>query len=196
MHQRATRLNQDIKELTELTRYLGSFQLPATIRLQDFNFSGSYLFSRVFVFPNESFETSYSKLQDYILESLSGVVENETVLYTIAKVENQGTIESAVENVGGRILPIPGEDSTLREFLGAADNNIYSLKEELAKLHTEIEHKTRENLEKLVLFREALSAETERLAVLEKACEAKYVTLIEGWIPESNTETAIADLRE
>ena len=196
MHQTATKLNKDIKELTELTRYLGSLELPASIRLHDFNFSGSYLFSRVFVFPSELFETAYAKLQDYILESLSSVVENETVLYTIAKVENKQTIESAVEDGGGRILPIPGEDLTLREFLEAADSNIHSLEEELAKLHAEIENKTRENLEKLVLFREALSAETERLAVLEKACEAKYVTLIEGWIPESNVETTIAELRE
>jgi V/A-type H+-transporting ATPase subunit I len=196
MHQIATKLNKDIKELTELTRYLGSLELPASIRLQNFNFSGSYLFSRVFMFPNELFETAYAKLQDYILESLSSVVENETVLYTIAKVENKQTIESAVEDGGGRILPIPGEDLTLREFLEAADSNIHSLEEELAKLHAEIENKTRENLEKLVLFREALSAEMERLAVLEKACEAKYVTLIEGWIPESNVETTIAELRE
>jgi len=196
VHQRANKLNKDVKELTELTKYLGSLERQADIRLQDLNFSGSYLFSRVFVFPNELFETSYPKLKDYILESLSGTVENETVLYAIAKVENQETIEFAVEDGGGRILPIPGEDLTIREFLEAADGNIHSLEEELAKLRTEIESKTRENLEKLVLFREALSAETERLAVLAKACEAKYVTLIEGWIPESNVETAISELRE
>jgi V/A-type H+-transporting ATPase subunit I len=196
VHQRATKLDNDIKELKELTKYLGSLERQADIRLQDLNFSGSYLFSRVFVFPNELFETSYPKLRDYILESLSGTVENETVLYAIAKVENQETIESAVEDGGGRILPIPGEDLTIREFLEAADDNIHSLEEELAKLHTEIESKTRENLEKLVLFREALSAETERLAVLAKACEAKYVTLIEGWIPESNVEPTISELRE
>ena len=196
VHQRATKLNKDIKELTELTKYLGSLERQADIRLQDLNFSGSYLFSRVFVFPNELFETSYPKLRDYILESLSGTVENETVSYAIAKSENQETIEFAVEDGGGRILPIPGEDLTLREFLEAADGDIHSLEEELAKLHTEIESKTRENLEKLVLFREALSAETERLAVLAKACEAKYVTLIEGWIPESNVEAAISELRE
>jgi len=196
VHQRATKLNKDIKELTELTKYLGSLERQADIRLQDLNFSGSYLFSRVFVFPNELFETSYPKLRDYILENLSGTVENETVLYAIAKVENQETIESTVKDGGGRILPIPGEDLTLREFLKAADGNIHSLEEELAKLHTEIESKTRENLEKLVLFREALSAETERLAVLAKACEAKYVTLIEGWIPESNVEATISELRE
>jgi len=196
VHQRATKLNKDVKELTELTKYLGSLERQADIRLQDLNFSGSYLFSRVFVFPNELFETSYPKLRDYILESLSDTLEHETILYAIAKSENQETIEFAVEDGGGRILPIPGGDLTIREFLEAADGNIHSLEEELAKLRTEIESKTRENLENLVLFREALSAETERLAVLAKACEAKYVTLIEGWIPESNVETAISELRE
>ena len=196
MHQRATKINEDIKELTELTRYLGSLERQADIRLQDLNFSGSYLFSRVYVFPNELFETSYPKFRDYILESLSGTAENETVLYAIAKIENQETIEYAIEDGGGRILPIPREDLTLREFLEAADGNIHSLEEELAKLRTEIESKTRENLEKLVLFREALSAETERLAVLAKACEAKYVRLIEGWIPENNVEPTISELRE
>jgi V/A-type H+-transporting ATPase subunit I len=196
VHQRATKLDNDIKELKELTKYLGSLERQADIRLQDLNFSGSYLFSRVFVFPNELFETSYHKLRDYMLDSLSGTVEHETVLYAIAKVENQVTIEFTVEDEGGRILPLPGEDLTIREFLEAADDNIHNLEEELAKLHIEIESKTRENLEKLVLFREALSAETERLAVLAKACEAKYVTLIEGWVPESNVETTISELRE
>jgi len=196
VHQRATKLNNDVKELTELAKYLGSLERQADIRLQDLNFSGSYLFSRVFVFPNELLETSYPKLRDYILESLSGTVENETVLYAIAKAENQETIEFVASDGGAKILHIPEKDLTLREFLKAADGNIHSIEEELTKLHTEIESKTRENLEKLVLFREALSAETERLAVLAKACEAKYVTLIEGWIPESNVEATISELRE
>jgi len=196
MHHSATKLNEDVKSLTELTKYLGSLEKQANIRLGDLNFSGSYLFSRVFVFPNESFETLYSKLRGYILEDLTGTVENETVLYIIAKVEDQKTIESIVKDSGGKILPTPGEDLTLREFLEAADGNIHSLEEELTRLHTEIESKTRESLEKLILFREALSAEAERLAVLEKASESKYVTLIEGWIPESNVESTISQLKE
>ena len=186
MHQIAAKLEERIKELAELTRYLGSLERQADIRLQDLNFSGSYLFSQVFVFPNELFETSYPKLRDYILESLSGTVENETVLYAIAKIEDLETIESTVKDGGGKTLHIPEKDLTLREFLEVANGNLHSFEEELAKLHIEIESETRENLEKLVLFREALSAETERLAVLAKASEAKYVTLIEGWIPESN----------
>jgi V/A-type H+-transporting ATPase subunit I len=196
MHRSATKLNEDVKALTELTKYLGSLEKQADIRLGDLNFSGSYLFSRVFVFPNELFETLYPKLRDYVLENLTVTVENETVLYIIAKVEDQKTIDSIVKDSGGKILPTPEEDLTLREFLEVADGNIHSLEEELTRLHAEIESKTRDSLEKLVLFREALSAEAERLAVLEKASESKYVTLIEGWIPESNVESTISQLKE
>ena len=196
MHHGATKLNEDVKELTGLSKYIGPLERQADMRLQDLNFSGSYLFSHVFVFPNELFETSYPKLRGYILESLSGTVENETVLYVIAKVKNQKTIESIVKDGGGKMLPIPGQDLTLREFLEVADGNIHNLGKELTRLHAEIVSKTRESLEKLVLFREALSAERERLAVLDKASESKYVTLIEGWIPESTVESTISQVKE
>jgi vacuolar-type H+-ATPase subunit I/STV1 len=173
MHQRATKLNEEVKELTELGKYLGSLRQQADISLRDLNFSGSYLFSRVFVFPNELFETLFPKLKDYLLEDIVTTIENETVLYAIAKAEDRETIESTVRDGGGKILQIPEKNLTLREFLEATGGDIHNLEEELAKLHTEIESRTRENLKTLVLFREALSSETERLAVLAKAGEAK-----------------------
>ncbi len=196
MHRSAAKLNEEVKALTELSKYLSCLEQQTDIRLGDLNFSGSYLFSRVFVLPNELFETLYPELRDYILENLIGTVENETVLYVIAKVEDQETIESVARDGGAKILYIPGGKLTLSEFLEVANGNIHSLEEELTRLHAEIESKTKENLEKLVLFKEALSAETERLAVLEKASESKYVILIEGWIPESNVEAIIAQLKE
>ena len=196
MHQIAAKLNENIKELTELGKYLGSLGQQADIKLRDLNFSGGYLFSRVFVFPNELFETLYPKLREHLLENIVVIIENETVLYVIAKVEDREIIESTVRNGGGKILQIPEKDLTLREFFKAADSNIHNFEEELAKLHTEIESRTRENLKTLVLFREALSAETERLAVLAKACEAKYVTLIEGWIPEASAEDIISEIKD
>jgi V/A-type H+-transporting ATPase subunit I len=196
MHQRATKLNDEIKQLTDLGKYLGSLGQQADIRLRDLNFSGSYLFSRVFVFPSELFEALYAKLKDYLLENIVTAVENETVQYAIAKAEDRETIESAVRDGGGRVLQIPEKDSTLREFLEATDGDTHNLEEELAKLRAEIESRTRENLKTLILFREALSAETERLAVLAKASEAKYVRLVEGWVPENNVERAVSELKE
>jgi len=196
MHQITAKLKEEVKELTELRKYLSSLGQRADIRLRDLNFSGNYLFSRVFVLPNELFATLYPKLRDYLLDNVMTTIENETVLYAIAKVEDQETIESAVREGGGRILQIPEKDLTLRQFLEAAAGNIHNLEGELTKLHTEIESKTTENLEQLVLFREALSAEAERLAVLAKACEAKYVTLIQGWIPETSAEDTISQIKE
>jgi V/A-type H+-transporting ATPase subunit I len=196
MHQIAAKLKEEVKELTELGKYLGPLGQHVDVRLRDLNFSGGYLFSRVFVFPNELFETLYSKLRDYLLENVVVTIENETVLYAIAKAEGRVTIESAVRDGGGRILQISEKDLTLREFLEAASNNTRSFEEGLAKLQIEIENRTRENLKTLVLFREALSAETERLAVLAKASEAKYVTLIEGWIPEAGAEDTISEIKD
>jgi V/A-type H+-transporting ATPase subunit I len=196
MHQRATKLNDEVKELTELGKYLSSLGQQTDIRLKDLDFSGSYLFSRVFVFPSELFETLYPKFKDYLLENIITAVENETVLYAIAKAEDQETIEYVVRDGGGKVLQIPQKNLTLREFLEAIEGDTHNLEEELARLRAEIESRTRENLKTLILFREALSGETERLAVLAKASEAKYVRLIEGWVPENNVEAAISELRE
>jgi V/A-type H+/Na+-transporting ATPase subunit I len=195
-HQRAAKLDDDVRALKDLTRYLGSLGRQADLRLVDLDFSGRYLFSRVFVFPNEQFAVSYGKLQEHVLEAITSTSDDETVVYVIGRAESRDTAESLVKDGGGRILHIPAEATTLRQFLGAADDRIRALQEESAKLHSEVERETRENLEKLVLFREALSAEAERLAVLAKASEAKYVTLIQGWIPESAVESTVSGLRE
>jgi V/A-type H+-transporting ATPase subunit I len=196
MHQRATTLDEQIRELAALGKYLSSLGRQADLKLGDFSFSGNYLFSRVFVFPSELFESLYAKLRNQLLESIMGTVENETVLYAIAKTEHLEMIESVVRDGGGKVVQVPRSDSTLREFLGATKGNTHDLEAQLGKLRDEIESSTRENLKTLILFREALSAETERLSVLAKAGEAKYVRLIEGWVPESNVEAAISELRE
>jgi V/A-type H+-transporting ATPase subunit I len=196
MHQRAAKLEQEAEGLKELEKYLGPLGQQAGIRLRDLNFSGTYLFSRVFVLPSEIYEAVYAKLENYLFESIVTTVENETLIYAIAKIEGQEIIESTVKDGGGKILHILGENLTSREFLDVAEDKIHSLEEELTKINGEIESKTRENLEKLVLLREALLAENERLSVLQKACEAKYVTLIEGWIPESNVESTTAELKQ
>lgn len=195
MHQVAARLSNVIEEMTELTRYLAPLGQQADVRLRDLSFSGGYLFSRVFVCPNEVFETQYARLREHLVDSIVVVLENETVLYAIGKTEQRQAVEVFVRDGGGRILLTPEKDLTLREFLDTAGSNVSNYNDELAKLRTEIETRTRENLKTLILFREALSAETERLAVLAKASEAKYVALMEGWVPEASSEDTISQLK-
>ncbi len=196
MHQRAAKLKEKSKKLKELKECLEPLEQQENIKLVDLTFSGDYLFSRAFVVSSELYKSLQDKIGAYLLASSITIIENRTILYTIARVENQGIIETSIKDNGGRILQIPSKDLTLRDFLEESESEIYSTNEELATLAKEIEGKTRENLQSLILFREALSAENERLSVLEKASEAKYITLIEGWIPENMVEDAISQLKE
>jgi vacuolar-type H+-ATPase subunit I/STV1 len=77
MHQRATKLAQEAQEAAELARYLGSLAQLADTRLRDLGFSGDYLFSRVYVFPSETFEAPYARLRDHLLESVVAKTEDE-----------------------------------------------------------------------------------------------------------------------
>jgi len=196
LHERTVRLDEETKELTEIKRYLEPLAEETTLKLRDLSFSGDYLFSRIFVFPSEQYEALSDKLKAHLLESIVTTTDNETIVYAIAKVTDQKTVESIVTDAGGKILPLPDEDIILRDFLETTDTKIRNLEEERTKLYEELQSKAREDLDKIILLREALSAENERLSVLEKASEAKYVTLIEGWIPEGNAEPVISEVKE
>jgi len=196
LHQRTVAPSEEVKQLTELRSYLASLAQQTDLRLRDLDFCGDYLFSRVIVLPSGTYETSYDKLKDYLFVATAAPLENETVLHVIAKAADQKAIESVVTDAGGRILQLPDEDLALGEFLEVTSDKIQNLEKELGRLYGELQTEARENLERVVLLRAVLSSENERLSVLEKASEAKYVTLTEGWIPESNIEFTISEVKE
>ena len=196
MHQRAATLNEELGETAELQRYLSPIGQRLDIRLRDLSFSGSYLFSQVFIVPDEAYEALCRTIKHQLLESIAIALRSEVIFYVVGRTEDRKTIESAVKSGGGKVLEIPEEDVTVRRFLELAAAKIHSVEEETEKLNTQIDNITKESSEKLVLYREALSAEADRLAVLEKASEARYVTLIEGWMPESSLEATISQLKD
>lgn len=196
LHERIVELSDEVQQLAELRKYLEPLVRQTALRLRDLKFSGGYLFSRVFVLSSEAYKNLHDKLKDYLFENVVATVDGETVFHTVARVRDQKTIESLVSDAGGSIIQIPDEDLTLKDFLKITGSKIHSLEEESTRLHEELQSKAKKDLNRLALLKEALSAENERLSVLEKASEAKYVTLIEGWIPENNTESVISEVKE
>ena len=196
MHRQYSKLEGESERLASLKKRLSSLEQPLDARLGDLNFCGSYLFSGVFAIPVELYETLHARVKDYPFEDIAATVGNETVFYLIARTRDKEFIEATVREMRGEVLEIPDEDLSLGEFFQSVEDKISGLMEESSKLYGEIVAATRENLEKLVLFREALSAESEKLSALEKACAAKYVTLIEGWFPEASGEAAISEVRQ
>jgi len=195
LHERIVKLDDEVQQLTELKRYLEPLSGQADLGLKDLEFSGDYLFSRVFVLSDEAYKSLPDELKKQLFENVVATVDGEIVCHTVARVTDKENIESRITDVSGKILQIPDEDLTLRDFLKTTSDKINSLEKELANLRKELQSKASEDLNRLGLLRAALSAENERLAVLEKASEAEYVTLIEGWIPERDTEAAISEVR-
>jgi len=196
LYEKTVKIDNEVEQLAEQKKYLGAIAQRHDLKLRDLSFSGDYLVSRVFVLPTEAYEALHNELDKYLLGSVAGTVENETVLYAISKVENREALEAVVTNAGGRILLIPDEDLTLGEFLERAEDKLRRLEEKSTELNNELESKAGQELRNIALLRLALIAENQRLSVLNRACEAKYVTLIEGWIPQNNVELAIVELKE
>jgi len=138
LQQKTATPSQELKQLTELKRYLEPLAQQTDLSLRELGFSGHYLFSRVFLLPSEVYESLHHQLKDYLLGSIVTAIENETIFYGVGKVEDQKTIESLVTEAGGKVLQIPDEELTLGKFLEASKNRIHNLEQELAKLYQEL----------------------------------------------------------
>ncbi len=196
LYKKAEGLDQKIKRLGDDNRYLRPLAEEIDLNLADLSFSGNYLFSRVFVLPLELHRDFLDRIRPHILHTVAATTENEAVVYMIAKVEGEKIIEAAASDLGCRTLEMSPEDLTLKRFLGVVESRIQGLEGELAAVTRELQAKTREHLAEVVLLKEVLSAESERLSILGKASEAKYVTMVEGWIPEANVEHAMRHLKD
>ena len=196
MHQRAQVLEDEKAQLAELKEVAGSLSQASDLTLRDLNFDGTHLVSRLIGMPSEVYAAVGSQLSDHVLSEETVHGAESSYVYVIARASDKDAIDNFVSDNSGRFLPVPAENTSLVEFASKGASQSSPLDAELSKIKTDIEQETLQNLETLVLLREALYAENDRLEVLEKACAAKYVTLIEGWVPEGSLEKAIGDLRE
>jgi V/A-type H+-transporting ATPase subunit I len=196
LYKKAAGLEGKIKRLREDNRYLRPLAGEIDLKLSDLSFSGNYLFARVFVISFELHQSFLDRIQPYTLHTVVATYENEAVVYVIARVEGKKHIEAVANDLGCRTLEVALEDLTLKHFLGVVVDRIQELEGELTAVTQDLQSRTREHVTEIVLLKEALSAENERLAILEKASEARYVSMIEGWIPEAKVEPAIRHLKE
>ncbi len=193
---RIDKFDIEAQKSKELRKYLEPLAADSDLRMTDLNYSGEYLISRVFILPGEAFKNSEDRFKKLLLVCRTGGLENEVVLYAVAEVRNRELLDSQVADSGGRALPVPAEGVAVRDFLEANDARMFELEARTAELRQELKDKIGKDAERLVLLREALSTENERLSVLEKAAEGRYVTLIEGWIPQRDARDAISEIKQ
>jgi V/A-type H+-transporting ATPase subunit I len=189
-------LEGEVEKSEELGRYLDVIARLEDMPLKELQYSGSYLFITLFVSSEEAHGIFIKKLNPYLIQNITFSGEGVTISEVIAKVENRKVLEELAREHGVSFLKIPEEGSTLRAYLKENDERIRRWQESVRHLQEGLQKMIEENLQEMVLYREVFSMEKERLSVLEKACEAKYVTLMEGWVPRSNVESITSSLNE
>jgi V/A-type H+-transporting ATPase subunit I len=189
-------LEGEVEKGEELGRYLGVIGRAEDMPLKELQYSGNYLLSAIVVSPEETFGIFIEKVSQYLIKNITFHGEGVTISRLIAKVEDLKVIKELAREYGTSVLKIPEEGSTLRGYLKENDERIRRWQESAHHLQEELQNMIEESLQEMVLYREVFSMEKERLSVLEKACEAKYVTLMEGWVPRSNVESFTSSLNE
>lgn len=190
------RLKEEIANFEELGKYIDTLSGELNVSLKDLHYSGSYIFTDILALPKEACKIFKEKAGQLLLQDITVPVEDKIAIYFIAGTENRKFIETLLRKIGATSLKIPAEELTMREFLQEGDEVIRKMNEEIEESQKETQILIEEDLDRIVLFRELLTAECERLSVLKQACAAKYVTLIEGWVPQGSVAAATFRLNE
>ncbi len=196
LQERIHEISENLLRLNETSAYLKPLAEKHNLNIRDLNYSGKHLISRIIVIPNQSADYLRNSLRNYITENLVVSADNETVIHAVADTRYFENVQSLTSGSGGRILNIPSDDISITEYLDRATGEIAAYEQEKEKLTGELVGQVDADLKRLILLREALAAENERLSVLEKASEAKYITVIEGWVPKKVVENTSLEIKE
>jgi V/A-type H+/Na+-transporting ATPase subunit I len=195
LHRRSTDLEEEEAHWRELRHVAAALGNHEGLTSGDFEFNGEHLYARVAIFSREEFEAVGAQLEALTFSCELIESNDEVAMFLIGSTRLQPEVEALVGH-HGRFIQAPREAVPLAGFARRAEEELARLAQARSELAADIESRTRERLEELVLLREGLRAERERLALLRLACESQYVTLFEGWVPDSALEEISGRLRE
>ena len=194
--QKQDRLQKEVTTQEFLGTYLRILLREVNVPMTDLNYSGHYLFTGVLVLTDEMYKTFGERARHSLLQEVAVSEGGETVLYFIARSDDRPSIETMIREMGITPLKLPADERMLGDFLLHNEEALQRKKEALDTLHRKLQKAIEGDLDRIVLNREILSMEDDRLSVLQQATEAQYVTLIEGFVPESNTDLIVSGLKE
>ncbi|MBN2254744.1 MAG: hypothetical protein JW736_03485 [Deltaproteobacteria bacterium] len=194
--QKQDRLQEEITTLEFLAARLRVLLREVDVPMSDLTYSGRYLFTAVLVMTDDMYKTFGERARAYLLEEVAVSEGGETVLYIIARSDDRQPIEMIIREMGITLLAPPANDSMLGDFLIQNKETLQKKKEEFDSLRRELQKAIEGDLHRIALYREILSMEDDHLSVLQQASEAHYVTLIEGFVPESQVDLVGSGLRE
>jgi V/A-type H+-transporting ATPase subunit I len=188
MAERGEYLLRQMASLQEHSRHLDDLARVLDIRLSDLHYNGTYLFSRVLVFPREAARAFLAETGSLILHRVSVESGPEEVIYILARTRDRDGIEQTAANLGASPVPVMDGELSLKEFNEGRQAVLEGMEKQLEGFEADIQQIIASHLEQLVGYRDLLRREHSRLDILKMAATARYITLLEGWVPGSELE--------
>ncbi len=193
MHCRLEKLREAEGEARILCAVARGLSDRMDLHADAFAFSGNVLRSGILVLPGESFAAAAPRLQEVSLVVEPVELDGETAVFVVCRRPQWQNVEALLLE-GGRLLRAAPGDATA-QFPDRPEERIEELRREREALLARLREETAAHMEHLVLLREALVAEGDRLGLLHMALATDHAVLIEGWAPADSLEAAIEALR-
>jgi len=188
IHRQYEEITQEIVSRRELGKHLSLLSGTIDMPLAELAYAGPYLFTNVVVLPPGAQEIFLKNAGHLLFHETTVEASDETLIYFIARTGDRDKIETIISESGAEVLPLEPEEMGLREFLSNNSLKIEMLEIEYNQIQQKIQDVVVSNLEQLVLSREVLQSHQERLSVMSLVCEARYVSVIEGWVPQGKLD--------
>ncbi len=183
-----SKIQQDLAETEAKVKYLEALsKSKPSLKLVDLNFEGKVIFSKTIIVPKEREEDFEVKIREIVdIVAKAELTEPPEVVYVVAGLlRNYKTIVGIVRELGLQIVSFEKKAVKISDYVNELREKISSLKTNLTRLNSEFMKIVENNLKQVLILKILLENEMLKLSVLEKAAGAKYITLIEGWVPES-----------
>jgi V/A-type H+/Na+-transporting ATPase subunit I len=195
IHREATRREEEASRWEELARIAGLLANRPGLSSEDLNFDGRTLCSRAAMFSREEFELVSARLEALCYRLVQLESGERFTILAICAARHRDALETLISK-HGRLIGIPPLACSIQEFEKAAQAERVRLVAARDQLRAELASRLDEELETLMLLREALQSERSRLELLALARESRHLALFEGWVPESLRDIATNGLRE
>ncbi len=197
MAKKISETQQTLSDMKSRIKYLKALvKIRPELNIIDLDFDGKVIFSKTIVVSKErakDFEEKVREVADVLVKA--EITEPPEVIYVVVGLSRKiEALTRIVKDFGLTILRFEKINIPINEFISELEKRGVEFEKNLEKLNQEFQRLIEENLKQVLILRTLLENEMLKLNVLEKAAGAKYVTLIEGWVPESFKQKLLYEL--
>jgi len=193
------KLSDEIAKVSEEVKILQAItEVYPELTISSLNYDGDLLFSSTIIANRETCAAIEKTLSDRFSLILKAEEQDQgAVVFTVyGFTRDKHRLLELVKTFGASFLSLPKSDILVSEEVKIRKRKLEVLQSRERELRTAMQASIEKNVDEIVLYREILENELERLRVLELASKFRFSIVVEGYIPENERDRLLASLNK